>query len=385
MALALAPGCGVDRAFSYPRNWLFSKSPDLVISGPLPGFRPRTLLAFRGIDRPHCISGARISRRSWPRLPSLWRLQFRRGRSDDGAADVVCGADGRGYHARLLAESSARRQQILPARSGRCPCPCIWLPAVLWETGLSTLLLIGMVALALRGVDKPTKGHWLAMGAYGGLAMLVNPSLMLAFFAILGWTVHQTRPLWRCGPWVCLLTWLAVFAPWPLRNARVLHAFIPLRSNFGYEIWQGNHPGATSVFDSTTRAAAQQTGVLRLRGHGGSRIHAQQSNLARDLHPGPSGRVHQAQRRASGSLLDGRRVCGELRRGGTTRGHDFAAGPGGTCGTLQTAPRGGGAVSAATAFLSTALLHHARRISFPAGVGSAVDDFERLRGHPGGL
>jgi hypothetical protein len=41
-----------------------------------------------------------------------------------------------------------------------------------------------------------------------------------------------------------------VFAPWPLRNARVLHAFIPLRSNFGYEVWQGNHGGASGMFDA---------------------------------------------------------------------------------------------------------------------------------------
>jgi 4-amino-4-deoxy-L-arabinose transferase-like glycosyltransferase len=115
---------------------------------------------------------------------------------------------------------------------------------------LSTLLLIGMVALAIHAVSKPGKDLWVVMGASCGLAMLVNPSLTLALFAILGWTVYQTRPRLRNGHWVCWLTLLAVFAPWPLRNARVLHAFIPLRSNFGYELWQGNHPGATGVFDA---------------------------------------------------------------------------------------------------------------------------------------
>jgi len=117
------------------------------------------------------------------------------------------------------------------------------------------LLLTGMVALALRAVDYPGKGLWLVLGAYCGLAMLVNPSLMPALFAILGWTIYQTRSARRHGPgyelWMCLLALLAVFAPWPLRNACVLHAFIPLRSNFGYELWQGNHPGATGVFDAT--------------------------------------------------------------------------------------------------------------------------------------
>ncbi len=133
--------------------------------------------------------------------------------------------------------------------------PLLWLPAMLWDTSLSILLLTGMVALATRAVNPPGKNGWVFMGAYCGLVMLVNPSLTLALFAILGWIVYQVRlaSRHRLGyrPWLCLLAWLAVFAPWPVRNARVLHAFIPLRSNFGYEVWQGNHKGATGLFDST--------------------------------------------------------------------------------------------------------------------------------------
>jgi asparagine N-glycosylation enzyme membrane subunit Stt3 len=108
-----------------------------------------------------------------------------------------------------------------------------------------------MLAFALRCIDTPSTSLWILMGAYCGLAMLVNPSLMLALCAILGWTVYQTRSVRDYGPWMCLLVFLAVFAPWPIRNAHVLHAFIPLRSNFGYELWQGNHAGATGIFDAT--------------------------------------------------------------------------------------------------------------------------------------
>jgi hypothetical protein len=131
--------------------------------------------------------------------------------------------------------------------------PLLWLPAVLWDTSLSALLLIGMVALALRCVEptagrggQPGNGLLAAMGGYCGVAMLVNPSLTLALFAVLIWSAWQTHS----RPWICWLVLLAVFAPWPLRNARVLHAFIPLRSNFGYETWQGNHSGASGMFDA---------------------------------------------------------------------------------------------------------------------------------------
>jgi hypothetical protein len=124
--------------------------------------------------------------------------------------------------------------------------PLLWLPAVLWDTSLSALLLIGLVALALRCVESPRYGLWAVMGGYCGLAMLVNPSLTLAMFAVLGWTAWQTHS----RPWICLLVLLAVFAPWPLRNAFALHAFIPMRSNFGYEVWQGNHAGGSGMFDA---------------------------------------------------------------------------------------------------------------------------------------
>ena len=42
-----------------------------------------------------------------------------------------------------------------------------------------------------------------------------------------------------------------VFAPWPMRNARVLHAFIPLRSTVGFELWVGNRAGASGFLDES--------------------------------------------------------------------------------------------------------------------------------------
>jgi hypothetical protein len=250
LALALRLGVVSMVLFLYPRNWLFSKSPDLV-------FLAQSLASGRGLSSPFGGSTGPTAFLA-PGYPAVLGLVFRL----FGGYSFAAGAVMMGLQTLFAVLTVAVIMHVswrifgapaanLAGTFWAVSLPLIWLPAVLWETGLSTLLLIGMVALALRGVDKPTQGHWLVMGAYCGLAMLVNPSLMLALSAIFCWAVHQTRPLWRCGPWVCLLTWLAVFAPWPLRNARVLHAFIPLRSNFGYEVWQGSHPGATSVFDST--------------------------------------------------------------------------------------------------------------------------------------
>jgi hypothetical protein len=234
----------------YPRNWLFSKAPDL-------GFLAQSLNSGRGFSSPFGGSTGSTAFLA-PGYPVMVGLIFRL----FGSYSLMSAAVLMVLQTLFAILTIALIMQIAHRLFGALAAnlagalwavslPIIWLPAVPWETSLSTLLLIGMIALVLRCMDAPTMNLWALMGAYCGLAMLVNPSLMLALFAILGWTVYQTRSLERYGPWMCCLVFLVVFAPWPIRNARVLHAFIPLRSNFGYELWQGNHAGATGIFDAS--------------------------------------------------------------------------------------------------------------------------------------
>jgi hypothetical protein len=128
--------------------------------------------------------------------------------------------------------------------------PLIWMPTIFWETCLSTLLMVGMVALALHRERSPSGPLWALMGAYSGLAALVNPSLLPALLTLMGWAAWQTRKTLWYFP-VALLALSMVFAPWPIRNARVLHAFIPLRSTVGLELWMGNRAGATGFLDES--------------------------------------------------------------------------------------------------------------------------------------
>jgi 4-amino-4-deoxy-L-arabinose transferase-like glycosyltransferase len=129
--------------------------------------------------------------------------------------------------------------------------PLLWMPTIFWETCLSTLLLLGMIALALRCEQEPSSFLWALMGGYCGLAALVNPALLMALLALLGWAAWQTRKTLRYSPLLGLLVLLLVFAPWPIRNARALGAFIPLRSTVGLELWMGNRAGATGFLDES--------------------------------------------------------------------------------------------------------------------------------------
>ncbi len=129
--------------------------------------------------------------------------------------------------------------------------PLLWLPVFFWETSLSTLLLTGAAVLAMRIVDGRGRLWWPLAGLYCGLSLLVNPALVPAMAAILLWAAFQARPRrWR-EPLAGLLAMLLVFAPWPIRNLRTMHAPILLRSSFGYELWLGNREGADGLFEAS--------------------------------------------------------------------------------------------------------------------------------------
>jgi 4-amino-4-deoxy-L-arabinose transferase-like glycosyltransferase len=230
---------------SYPRNWLFSKAPDL-------GFLACSLSSGHGLSSPFGGSTGPTAFLA-PGYPGVVGIVFYLFGCYSLASAAVIMVLQTVFAVLTVAAVMRVAGQLFGTATAKLAGafwavspPLLWLPAVLWDTSLSALLLIGMVALGLRCVESPGNGLWAVMGGYCGLAMLVNPSLTLALFAVLGWTAWQRHS----RPWICLLVLLAVFAPWPMRNTGVLHAFIPLRSNFGYEMWQGNHSGASGMFDA---------------------------------------------------------------------------------------------------------------------------------------
>lgn len=145
---------------------------------------------------------------------------------------------------RLLDTTAANLAGVLCAISP----PAVCLPILFWETSLSMLLLTGAIMLALLCVERPEHCRWIGFGAYCALAMFVNPSLLLTFAAVLIWTAWQTSVARLRGPALALLTWCMIFSIWPIRNAYRMHAFIPLRTNLCYELWQGNRPGSDGTF-----------------------------------------------------------------------------------------------------------------------------------------
>ena len=101
---------------------------------------------------------------------------------------------------------------------------------------------------------------------------------LAAMVGWLGWKQRKSQPL---GLLVAALSFCVVFSPWPIRNARVFHAFIPLRTTVGFELWMGNHHGATGFLDESLFPAFNQSELDDYKARGEVAYTAHKSELAK--------------------------------------------------------------------------------------------------------
>jgi 4-amino-4-deoxy-L-arabinose transferase-like glycosyltransferase len=152
---------------------------------------------------------------------------------------------------RICRQQLDDRTAILAGAFWAVSLPLLWVPAIFWETSFSACALPAIILLALHCRRQPTIPAWLLLGSSAAAVALINPALLPALLAILAWAAWQTRRVARAAPLLGLLALLLLFSPWPIRNAVRFHAFIPLRSTAGFELWMGNRPGATGFLDES--------------------------------------------------------------------------------------------------------------------------------------
>ena len=152
---------------------------------------------------------------------------------------------------RICRQQLDDRTAILAGAFWAVSLPILWVPAIFWETSLSACALPAIILLALRCRRRPTIASLLLLGASSAIVALINPALLPSLLAILAWAAWQTRRVARAAPLLGLLALLLLFSVWPIRNACRFHAFVPLRSTAGFELWMGNRPGATGFLDES--------------------------------------------------------------------------------------------------------------------------------------
>jgi 4-amino-4-deoxy-L-arabinose transferase-like glycosyltransferase len=117
----------------------------------------------------------------------------------------------------------------------------------LWESSLSALLLIIGMLLVPQLTDSLGASRWLFLGALAGIAALTNTALLAVFlfFWLWLWAGYHRRGrscfrMLSASIAICVLTLL----PWTIRNYTAFHRVMPVRDNFGLELWVGLELGA---------------------------------------------------------------------------------------------------------------------------------------------
>ena len=119
-----------------------------------------------------------------------------------------------------------------------------WSLTWIWEITLSTLLMMWLFDAAMRLRDDDKTSRWVIYGLVWGLAMLTNPAILTLVGLCMLWLL-QKRGLrvWKHMA-LCALICGLVISPWLLRNHYVMHKWIFIRSNFGFELHLGNFHGS---------------------------------------------------------------------------------------------------------------------------------------------
>jgi 4-amino-4-deoxy-L-arabinose transferase-like glycosyltransferase len=139
------------------------------------------------------------------------------------------------------------------------------LPGPLFMTGLflsETLfifMLVGFLALLVFLPDA----RWtaLALGVALGLAALTRgEGLLMPIIPLAAWWGTLSRREWAARAALLLVAMALTVAPWTIRNAVVMDAFIPVANNASWTLWSGHNPRANGWIvnpeESPARSAA---------------------------------------------------------------------------------------------------------------------------------
>jgi len=121
----------------------------------------------------------------------------------------------------------------------------------IWDTALAALCMTMLFAATMQIRGRTKLSWWVGYGALWAFGALVNPSVLsvLPFFVLWAlWPLRQQFALAaKLAPAAAVIFAVGI-TPWTVRNYVVFHKFIPLRSNFGLELWLSNGPFVPDTF-----------------------------------------------------------------------------------------------------------------------------------------
>jgi 4-amino-4-deoxy-L-arabinose transferase-like glycosyltransferase len=112
-----------------------------------------------------------------------------------------------------------------------------------WSTHLLMLCLCWMLYLAQDLERSPKLKLWAGFGLLAGFAALTEPSILLVvpfLLAYAAWRLARNGKQWLMPVLTGAVVAALTISPWLIRDAVLLHKFVPMRDSMGLELWMGN-------------------------------------------------------------------------------------------------------------------------------------------------
>ncbi len=135
-----------------------------------------------------------------------------------------------------------------------------------WDYSLTCLLFTTCLWAATRLRHSGRWRRWLGFGVLYGITALSNPSILVMFPILLVVAIvprHRLRIAWIGPALVAVLGLVVVLTPWLVRNARVMHALIPVRDGFWLECEAGNDGNTFESNDHLVHPASSDVELQR--------------------------------------------------------------------------------------------------------------------------
>jgi len=133
----------------------------------------------------------------------------------------------------------------------------IGMASKIWDSNLSVLWATVALVLYLQvGKAGSRTRDWVFYGLFWAVAALTSTSLVVLLIpplVVLGLRDHARMGLRVV---VAFTVMSIVVLPWSVRNYVQFHRVIPIRGNFGAELWYGNRPGPRLPGDEYSNPAA---------------------------------------------------------------------------------------------------------------------------------
>jgi hypothetical protein len=133
---------------------------------------------------------------------------------------------------------------------------------------LSALLVAFLLWATLALAESRRLLDWSLYGLLWGFTLLTNPAVALLLPVFLAWAAYRTRGFTPASnsflrPLLAAAIAVLCCVPWTVRNYIQFHKFIPLRSNFAFELYIGNNENYDDQHRLRPGAITQDREILR--------------------------------------------------------------------------------------------------------------------------